>query len=488
MMNLSTHDVIQILKEPQTELSELGRMRDSTAKEANELHRELLCSTIDNMLPLMHPGRVTSNELQKMSIPGASESNNITESSRLRMSLHAVATYEDTKASICELILFPHGLSDVKLAHDALRFVNSYANTWPPELKRLGDILHDCLRHPLNAPSALKVTDYCAEKDTTTTVDARKSADFMSALTTTKPVLLIGNNRLHMPPNDASLDVIRAHRDAMFAARSMGLAPQTFVFDTEAGSISIALTPTTAPGYTYDISSNVLYLPEKDTSRRTPLHSTAPSSSIVITATGIQSDSNLDYPTGACKKLTVRELHAQHHRELGAHPKDLVSISAEQIAQAAYNIGRIHLMTQIGKALLKARTQHTEHTAALISEQRGAHLKDEVRLCRYWQQIHAALNKPELECFSRAVRSLGNRGTFQFECKDGTLEQTCAPVHLEDEKRKTAHLQGTHHVCATVHIAGSTTVPLKTLNCGKDSVRVYISNDWNIESNSISFC
>jgi hypothetical protein len=268
----------------------------------------------------------------------------------------------------------------------------------------------------------------------------------------------------------------------------MGLSPKHIVFHVDSDNIiSISVLPTTSHGHVFNLNSQILVMPNNCEVSKMHNYSSPPDKTLCICATGIKNDKNLLYQMGACKKISVQMMNSVAHRDLGPHPIDIIGIAVPHLYAVAKNLGRIHLMTQIGKSILKSRLDHTDETLKLVGEQRGAQLRDEVKLCSYWNSIKSALSEGERACLYKGMSNMRSSDVPMISYKTGSMDNHVTKIHPSTSTQNNNN-QGNHHVQAVFHIRGGVAVPCKSLNRGMDSLKVHVDNDWDLECNILSYC
>jgi hypothetical protein len=232
------------------------------------------------------------------------------------------------------------------------------------------------------------------------------------------------------------------------------------------------------------------------------------------TATVAKANATPQTPEMKSETVTVPPLHISAHKQLsmvqvkwtthfkfGIHDVHYGQFSIPQICEYSKYIGQIHLMTQMGKAILKSRPEQTPEVAAVTTEQHGAHLKDEVRLCKYWTRIESLLTHEERACLDDGITAIkAERIRITPTLKDTSMAQACMPVTPNITPNKTTNtatekfterppckMQDLHHIRALVNIKASTMLPITRLRRESKCLNVRIDNDWDIEMNSIAY-
>jgi hypothetical protein len=429
--------------------------------------------------------------------------------------------------TVRELIFSPIHMNHKEFAFHALKFFTLHPKEWPDGSEHVREALSVLMRDPGRFVLGWEAVEerVCEDEDTeentqenmeegTTTenvdtdspqkIASAKERDITSEIVAhyqracpeigASAMVFIGNDDMTLAP--ASRDkcvhvhanIIRSHRDTMNAAFEMGLAPKHVLLQIDPDNIvSISVLPTTSHGHVFNLNSQVIVIPTNYTSSKIHNSVSIPDKVLCICATGIKNDRNLLYQMGSCKKISVELMNAVAHRDLGPHPIDIIGIAVPRLYLVAKNLGRIHLMTQIGKSILKSRLNHTDATLKLVGEQRGAQLKDEVKLCNYWNSIRSELSEDERDCLYKGMNNMKTSGVPSISYKNGSMDSHVSKIHPSAETRNNNN-QSNHHVQAVFNIRGGVTVPCRSLNRGMDSLKVHVDNDWDLECNILSYC
>jgi hypothetical protein len=203
---------------------------------------------------------------------------------------------------------------------------------------------------------------------------------------------------------------------------------------------------------------------------------------LAVACTGIQHDAIFDYPRGVAKAAVALRVASPVHPVFGLHDTAAVAIAVPQLLRAAHRVGEIHFMTQIAKAILRARPEKDSEVAALTAEQRGAHLKDEVKLCTYWNAVQAALTPRERRVLDLGITRMQERQPITYEALEGRVASDAAPA-LDTPG---APCRSLHHVEARVRIKGALAVPCASLGVDTKSLNVRIDNVWTLESHLLA--
>jgi hypothetical protein len=298
--------------------------------------------------------------------------------------------------------------------------------------------------------------------------------------------VLIGNDNLNIAPDNASPDIIRAHSDATNAAAYLGIAPKQIIAALEPGvtlSVTAVMTTAGSTADTINVDTRIWVPSAAVTSAATPEAPRKPESSVFVTATGIRNDDNLRYLQGQCKRVAVSNARTQTHRELGTHPHEAIRIAAPHIAHSAQSIGRIHIISQVAKAILKLRpeAERGQDVAKLVGEQKGSRLKDEVRLAGYYQELKSQLTRAERSVLFNAVTILNQRHPLIITATEGGCDSHCF--------RGERGLQTVHNVHAKVRMQGGIAFPCNELeNAGGKQLKAHIDNNFHVECNLLSYC
>eukprot|EP00961_Rhodomonas_salina_P295432 3935449-Rhodomonas_salina.1 len=213
--------------------------------------------------------------------------------------------------------------------------------------------------------------------------------------------------------------------------------------------------------------------------RPTRAPAAAEGKTLAVLCTGLQHDDMFSAPERGLKHIATDIAPALVHPRFGVHETQAARLAMPHLLQTAHNIGEIHLMTQIAKALLRSRPEKDSHVAALTVEQKGAHLRNEERLCAYWEAVQAALDPAEARCLRSAVQHMRDAGTLSYRARTGRLCSSPAPV-FDLATRSPA--RSLHHVEVTVHIKGALAVPCATLGRAEKRLAVRVDNNWVLES------
>ena len=282
--------------------------------------------------------------------------------------------------------------------------------------------------------------------------------------------------------DEEALGLTRAAATISHTLSTLGIAPRRAVvcISAPAGEVTLQVEsfPSVADGkFVHELGAD-RYAPGAGTP--------GPSASVfAVACTGIQHDAIFDYPRGVAKSAVVLRVASPVHPVFGLHDTAAVSIAIPQLLRAAHRVGEIHFMTQIAKAILRARAEKDSDVAALTTEQRGAHLRDEVKLCTYWNAIQAALTGRERRVLDAGITRMQERQPISYEALDGKIASDAAPV-VGTVVEGSVPRRSLHHVEARVRIKGALVVPCAALGVGAKSLSVRIDNVWVLESHILA--
>jgi len=250
-----------------------------------------------------------------------------------------------------------------------------------------------------------------------------------------------------------------------------------FQFDHAEEPLTIRLlsTPCSPHGkHLHDLASDVYAegMPTK-TRQNTP-------TVLAVLCTGIQHDALLANPPGTTKAVAAEYATALVHPRFGVHETVAAQLAVPHLLKAAQSIGEVHFMTQIGKAILRTRPEKDSEVSALTVEQKGAHLKDELKLCSYWKSIHDSLDASEKACLDLGIQRMHEKQPITFKPITATLASAPSPVFADVDK--TCGAKSLHHIELTVRIKGALTVPCGMLKRDAKTLNVRIDNNWVLES------
>jgi hypothetical protein len=279
-----------------------------------------------------------------------------------------------------------------------------------------------------------------------------------------------------------ALGLTRAAATVSHTLETLGAPPRSarVTIETPAGAATLCLDtfPSVPDGkFVHDIASD-LYAPGAPRA----VHGTGV---LAVACTGIQHDAIFAYPRGVAKAAVARRLAAPMHPRYGLGDAAVVAAAMPEILRAAHRVGEIHFMTQIAKAILRARPEKDSAAAALCVEQRGAHLKDEVKLCAYWDAVRGALVGKERTCLDLALARMREKRPISYDAVGGALASEASPA-LAHGGLAAMPVKSLHHVEARVRIKGALAVPCAMLGAGPRSLNVRIDNVWVLESHLLA--
>lgn len=284
--------------------------------------------------------------------------------------------------------------------------------------------------------------------------------------------------------------ITRALRDTMNAAQRMGIEPRSLnvIFDEE-HTLNISVTPTTMHGHVFNLDARVMALPMNYAMSKEVNSIQPPESVLCLSCTGIRNDCNLFYKPGMCKRVVLETLRSVSHQEFGPRRHDIIALAGEHMLFTARSIGNIHLITQVGKSILKLRPEsgQTDASRALIAGQKGQYLRDEVKLRTYYNAIKDSLTADEEACLRSALRIIHNnkQSVLTITCSDGSTEHHATSIMPD---HNAFHNQSVHHVQAVFHVHGGIIVPVRKLGLRIDTIKVHIDNEWPLECNLLCYC
>ena len=144
---------------------------------------------------------------------------------------------------------------------------------------------------------------------------------------------------------------------------------------------------------------------------------------------GIGSD-DVETPLHLSRKIAMVQTNLPLHPRYGVDSADLTELMLPHVIQYAENVGRIHMMSQCAKTILKQRPEKSEAVQQLTCEQRGTHLKNAHKLILYWKQLDQELTSPERRCLNNAMRILDDRSVpLTMTCTSAQTAQAACDLH-----------------------------------------------------------
>jgi hypothetical protein len=290
----------------------------------------------------------------------------------------------------------------------------------------------------------------------------------------------------HVPAahDEEALGLTRAAATVSHTLAELGAAPRSARVAVEApdGAVTLCVdTFLSVPDgkFVHDVASDV-YAPGAP--RRAAAGGTGV---LAVVCTGIQHDAIFEYPRGVAKAAVALRLAAPMHPVFGLHDTAAVAAAMPQLLRAAHRVGEVHFMTQIAKAILRARPEKDSAAVALTVEQRGAHLRDEVKLCAYWDALRGALRGKERACLELAIARMREKRPISYEALGGAVASEASPA-IAHGGLPAMPGKSLHHVEARVRIKGSLSVPCAMLGAGPKSLNVRIDNVWVLESHLLA--
>lgn len=367
---------------------------------------------------------------------------------------------------IIETVQFPHDVSQSEAAFLQLRFLLNHTPFWEVEGKDAESMREQLL--PVLRRRGAFLREWCSLPDDTMPVP-KLYREWGPLRISILPLEIAPEGR---PGGEEEHHLARAGTMSTYAMSMRNLKTGRMIVRHSSSGLALRIDtlPAAAEGkFPCDLTGA---LAGRIGSRREP--NRAPSV-LALCTTGIQHDS-LHNIEGTGKSMRLLTAPAVMHPKFGVHDTEVADICLPEILRAARNIGEVHFMTQIGKAILKTRPEKDSETAKLVVEQRGAHLKDEKKLCAYWESIRKALDAEETKCLDNGVKLLHQRSPISYIPQAGKI--------CSDTSRKGGSL---HHVELSLRIKGALSVPARLLKRGPNSLNVRIDNMWTLESHACCF-
>lgn len=470
-----------------TELKLLSETHAALANDQNSIRTisaETVVSKVNEAIgksytgPDHHHGELAYAEKNISSIHDAS-------AIRFRYDAHLIKTVGNNpiiQRSTSAFINAPTNLTRAEFAYSSLQLFAMDPSKWPEGSESAKARLLEILSNKVAFINGWETNNTNMDK----ALDITSEYDYITKKSFDASEILIVNDALTLTPDDTSPNIVRAHRDAMNAAAHLGIAPKQIIVNLVPNyTIGISAIITTAGKQSDTIAIDTrIWAPSaliKTPSPSSP--QPPPDSSITISATGIRNDDNLHYLQGQCKRIAVNKSNTQAHRELGTHPVEAVRIAVPHIIHSIKSIGKVHLMSQIAKSILKLRPpeSRSEQVAKLVCEQRGSRLKDEVRLANYYNQLKSELTRQEKDALYSTMQNINEKDPLQYKTVDGSSETHCF--------RGERGLQTVHNVHAAIRVNGGIKVPCEKIpGCTERSLKVHIDNLFQIESNMLAYC
>lgn len=418
--------------------------------------------------------------------------------------LQAVRTLND-------LVMSPVHMSPPELAYNVLRFYVMHPHEWSEKFKDVPHILGSMLSNkmqflshwehvPLQHENLAAVDQEEQEQgyegsygnDITTETHVQFRREFPEI--GDNVFIFIGNDSLTQTPSMHAHDpnthdcLVRAHRETMNAAYRMGIAPKRILLSISPKlALCVSMVPTTMHGHLFNLDARVLVLPDNYHNSKQVNYNHPAGTTLCLSCTGISNDQNPLYSPGHCKRVSLQVLKSVSSPGVGPCPKDVVSLAALHLYRAAKEVGRIHMLTQMAKSILKERTVHTPASTKLTAAQKGVHLRDEVKLYNYYQSVTQELNATERAIWDEAVRvmDMNKEPPLSIIYKSGKIDHLCSPIKNAHSQY---HMQSTHHVQAIFNIRGK--VPIQCKPSGhwsSKTLQVSIDNDWDLECSLLCY-
>lgn len=284
--------------------------------------------------------------------------------------------------------------------------------------------------------------------------------------------------------DEESLQLVRAAASISHALAALGHPPRGAVLHVETpqgrATVEVGTLLTVPEGkFVHDVDSSVYVggAPARQESGSTAL--------LAVACSGIQHDAIFERGGEAAKSIIVLQGASPMHPAFGLHDTAAVQLTMPQILRTAHWVGEVHFMTQIGKTILKSRPEKDSEVLKLTVEQRGVHLKDEVKLCAYWEAISGALEPKERRCLDLAVQRMHEKRPIAYEALGGAISSQGSPA-LVGAKASGLPPKSLHHVEARVRIKGAMSFPCAMLQRGPRSLNVRIDNVWLLESHLLA--
>lgn len=248
---------------------------------------------------------------------------------------------------------------------------------------------------------------------------------------------------------------------------------------TSGAVLQLIATPCSASGRaTHDLSRDMVVSAQlPGVSRAAPV--------LTVTCSGIQHDE--PHSGGAARSVRVEHVEGLgSHPRHGVHDSAAVELAVPALLRTARFIGEVHFMTQIAKEILRTRPDADSTVAALTQPQRGVHLRDEARLCAFWDEVRGALSEPERRCLELGVQRMHEQPLITYTALAGRVSSAVAPttVLLESAPMPMPSL---HHVEVRVRVKGNRSMPCAMLARGPRSLNVRVDNEFVLETHTVCF-
>jgi hypothetical protein len=459
----SIHDALTTFKLP-TEISQTEARLQLASSELQATQKAYMRTVFNSQVAEMHSG-----SKQATNARNAHTDMTYTMSCTILSHVHE----KPVEISSVDTVLVPDDTSRQAALRMQLRLLANKAAIWPQDMQDSKMALAQLVSSEQGFSSGWT----CLPGDTNILHKSIKLHD-LSAKIFLRPHTFKVQTSL---PTTRTLELQRCANETDMAMQCMGVQAQTTVLhvsslDATNGIVDFTMqvicTPCCAEKKALQKLQYDAYVPCKnsDASNNTAL---------AISVAGIRHDNMAQYPIGICKQFDIGNVALSIHPFKGAHEMDVCTLGMQKILNVAKLVAEIHMMTQIGKTILKTRPHKTPDIAALTSEQKGYHLKDEIKLCNYWDSIRRQMTSDEIFVLDNALRSL-IPGNIQYTIKNGEIHSACTPIN-----RSLA--QSSHSLQTTVNIKGNLSFPCRELQCKQKFLTTRIDNDWNLECNLVCY-
>lgn len=457
------HDALATFKVP-LEIAQTERKRNFAASQLRETQNAYMQIVFKNKVEEMYGGRDKATQDKKTHTEMT-----YTMCSTILSHVHETPV----EISSVDTVIIPDDASKEAALRMQLRLIANKAAIWPPHMQDSKMALANLV---CNA-QAFSSGWTCLPGDTNVT---HKSLDLhdLSASIFLRPHTFKVQTSL---PTTRALELHRCANETDIAMQCMGVQAQTTVLqvsskDATNGAVDFTMqvicTPCCAEQKNPQVLQYDAYIPRKNSKASN-------NASLAISVAGIRHDNLTQYPAGICKQFDIENAELSIHPVLGAHEMDVCDLGMAKILNVAKLVAEIHMMTQIGKSILKARENKTADIMALTSEQKGSHLKDEIKLCNYWDSIRSQMSSDEIFVLDNALRSMLPTN-IQYTLKNGAIHSECTPINHR-------LAQSSHSLQTTVNIKGNLSFPCRELQCKQKFLTTRIDNDWDLECNLVCY-
>ncbi len=286
----------------------------------------------------------------------------------------------------------------------------------------------------------------------------------------------------------------RSFRECVEAMRHFNVKPRELMLYARDPSgqlswgVQINVTPTTQQhARALDIGRFAVNAADEhlgDTKRKT-------GTMFAVSCLGIVSDHsthNNEPQLSESKRFLLQEVLCTPHNRFGWHEAHFGHFAAPKLQAYARWLGEVHFMTQVAKALLKSRDEIVPRSdvAEAVAEQRGAQLRNEARLCAYWNKVQSLLTPEEDKCLRTFITQLKGRPMMlSVRLNNARALQACDPVCESDTER--LKVRTLNRMFASFNIKGAYTLPLEGLQRSAKFVDVRINNTFPLEMSTMAY-